>query len=247
MARERLDKVLSNMGFGTRKEVKSLCKNGEVLVNNIIVKDSSIHVDPENDNIFISGEKLFYREFIYIMLNKPQGVISATEDERDETVIDLLHIDYQVFNPAPVGRLDKDTEGLLLITNDGELNHMLLSPKRHVPKRYFARIEGLVTEEDIVKFSKGVVLEDGYETLPAELKIIKAEEISEIEVVLYEGKFHQVKRMFEAVDKKVVFLKRIEMGTLKLDQNLKCGEYRELKIEELELLRNSALIGVNHI
>jgi 16S rRNA pseudouridine516 synthase len=246
MSRERLDKVLANMGYGTRKEVKSLVKNGEVAVNGIIVKDSAIHVNPESDKIFISGEKLFYRKFIYIMLNKPQGVISATEDERDETVIDLLDIDYQVFKPAPVGRLDKDTEGLLLLTNDGELNHMLLSPKRHVPKKYFAKIEGVVSEEDIIKFSKGVVLEDGYETLPAELKIIKAEEISEIEVILYEGKFHQVKRMFEAVDKKVVFLKRIEMGTLKLDENLKCGEYRELTSEELELLRNAALKGIEY-
>jgi 16S rRNA pseudouridine516 synthase len=241
MARERLDKILANMGYGTRKEVKGLVKNGEVIVNDVIVKDSSIHIDPEGDNIFVSGEKLFYREFIYIMLNKPQGVISATEDERDKTVIDLLHIDYQVFNPVPVGRLDKDTEGLLLLTNDGELNHMLLSPKRHVPKRYYAQIEGAVTEEDIINFSKGVVLEDGYKTLPAELIIKKTEKISEIEVILYEGKFHQVKRMFEAVNKRVIFLKRIEMGTLKLDENLKCGEYRELTSEELELLRNSAL------
>jgi 16S rRNA pseudouridine516 synthase len=232
------------LGYGTRKEVKSLVKNGEVMVNGIIVKDSSIHINPEEDNIFVSGEKLFYREFIYIMLNKPQGVISATEDERDKTVIDLLHIDYQVFNPAPVGRLDKDTEGLLLLTNDGELNHMLLSPKRHVPKRYFAQIEGVVTKEDIIKFSEGVVLEDGYKTLPAELIIKKTDEISEIEVILYEGKFHQVKRMFEAVNKRVVFLKRIEMGTLTLDEGLKCGEYRELTMEELELLRSSALKGI---
>lgn len=241
MSRERLDKILSNMGYGTRKEMKSLVKSGEVLINGLKVKDSSIHVDPYIDDIIISGEKLEYREFVYIMLNKPQGVISATEDYYDETVIDLLDIDLQIFNPAPVGRLDKDTEGLLLITNDGELNHMLLSPKKHVPKKYYAKIDGIVTEEDVIKFSKGVILEDGYKTMAAELTVIESGNISEIEVVLFEGKFHQVKRMFEAVDKKVIFLKRIEMGTLMLDENLKPGEYRELYKGELELLISTAM------
>jgi 16S rRNA pseudouridine516 synthase len=144
-----------------------------------------------------------------------------------------------------VGRLDKDTEGLLLITNDGELNHMLLSPKRHVPKKYYAKIEGVVTPNDIIEFSKGVTLEDGYKTLPAELEIIKSDTISEIEVVLYEGKFHQVKRMFEAVGKKVIFLKRFEMGPLVLDANLEPGEYRELFETELKLLKEIAFNGVS--
>lgn len=241
MAKERLDKVLGNLGYGTRKEVKALAKKGEVTVNGTIVKDSAQHVDPEKDIIEVSGEKIFYRKYIYVMLNKPQGVISATEDDYEETVIDLLETDLAVFKPAPVGRLDKDTEGLLLLTNDGELNHMLLSPKRHVPKRYYATIEGRVTEKDIEEFKKGVVLDDGYKTLPAELFILESDENSEIEVILYEGKYHQVKRMFEAVGKKVTYLKRISMGPLKLDASLELGEYRELTEEELDSLRNTTI------
>lgn len=239
MARERLDKVLGNTGYGTRKEAKALVKSGEVKVNGNLVKDSAMHIDPENDYIEVSGEKLLYRKYVYIMLNKPQGVISATEDDRDETVVDLLEPELAVFNPAPVGRLDKDTEGLLLLTNDGDLNHRLLSPKKHVPKKYYAKISGIVTEEDVVKFAEGVVLDDGYKTMPAELKILKSDSISEIEVILHEGKFHQVKRMFESVDKKVVYLKRTEMGPLKLDENLELGEYRELTDNELEILNDA--------
>lgn len=240
MGKERLDKVLSNMGYGTRKEVKALVKRGEVSVNGVMVKDSAQHVLPETDDIYVSGEKLLYRKYVYIMMNKPQGVISATEDDYDETVIDLLSEDLRIFEPAPVGRLDKDTEGLLLITNDGELNHQLLSPRKHVPKKYYARIQGNVAEEDKVKFKEGVVLDDGYKTMPAELYIIKSDEESEIEVILHEGKFHQVKKMFEAVDKKVIYLKRLEMGSLRLDENLKTGEYRELYKEELERLKEGA-------
>jgi 16S rRNA pseudouridine516 synthase len=239
MAKERLDKILANMGYGTRKEVKALVKRGEVLINGNKVKDSAEHVDTGNDEIEVKGEKLLYRKYIYVMLNKPQGVISATEDDYDETVIDLLPQELRTFNPAPVGRLDKDTEGLLLITNDGDLNHMLLSPKKHVPKRYYARIEGVVGEDDAAKFKEGVVLDDGYKSMPAELFIIKSDDISEIEVILYEGKFHQVKRMFEAVGKKVIYLKRIEMGPLRLDENLKLGEYRELTEDELDMLMDA--------
>lgn len=239
MAKERLDKVLANMGYGTRKEVKALVKSQEVRVNGDIVKDSAMHVIPEEDEIEVLGEKLFYRKYIYIMLNKPQGYISATEDKYDPTVIDLIDFDYRIFNPAPVGRLDKDTEGLLLLTNDGDLNHMLLSPKRHVPKRYFARIDGRVTDEDVESFKEGVVLDDGYKTMSSELTVLKSDDISEIEVVLYEGKYHQVKRMFEAVGKKVVYLKRVEMGPLKLDEDLALGEYRELSDEELDSLKRA--------
>jgi 16S rRNA pseudouridine516 synthase len=241
MSSERLDKVLANMGYGTRKEVKALAKKGKVTVNGLKVKDSSIHIDTEKDEIVVSGERLVYREFIYLMLNKPQGYISATEDDRDKTVIDLLYYEEQIFEPAPVGRLDKDTEGLLLLTNDGELNHKLLSPRSHVPKKYFAHIEGAVTSKDVKKFAKGVTLEDGYKTMPAELTILKEADISEIEIVIYEGKFHQIKRMFEAVGKKVIYLKRTEMGTLKLDENLALGEYRELTEDELNSLRTAAL------
>jgi 16S rRNA pseudouridine516 synthase len=239
MARERLDKILSNLGYGTRKEVKASIKQGQVLVNGELVKDSSMHIDPEVDEIEISGERVLYRKFIYIMMNKPQGVISATEDDYEETVVDLLEHQFRVFKPAPVGRLDKDTEGLLLLTNDGDLNHRLLSPKKHVPKKYYAKIRGKVVEDDVKKFSDGVVLDDGYKTMPSELTILKSDDISEIEVVLYEGKFHQVKRMFEAVGKKVIYLKRIEMGPLKLDESLKAGEYRELTEEELKSLNEA--------
>lgn len=236
MARERLDKVLANMGYGTRKEVKAITKSGEVTVNGIMIKDSSTHVDPDNDEIIIAGEKVNYRKYIYLMMHKPPGVISATEDKNLETVIDILEPEDVVFNPAPVGRLDKDTEGLLLITNDGELNHKLLSPKKHVPKKYYADIQGKVVEKDIEEFKNGVVLEDGYKTLPAELTILESGEKSKIEVIIYEGKYHQVKRMFQSVGKEVIYLKRLEMGPLLLDEDLELGQYRELTDEEVEML-----------
>ena len=239
MSIERLDKVLSNMGYGTRKEVKALVKNGRVTLNGRVVKDSSMHIEPEKDEIYINDEKLCYKKYIYLMMNKPQDVISATYDNYDKTVIDLLSDENVIFNPAPVGRLDKDTVGFLLITNDGELNHRLLSPKKHVPKRYYAKIDGRVTDEDVLKFKKGVLLDDGYKTLSSELYILKSDEESEIEVVIYEGKYYQVKRMFESVGKKVLYLKRLEMGPLKLDESLKEGEYRELSDEELKKLEES--------
>jgi 16S rRNA pseudouridine516 synthase len=237
--KQRLDKILSNIGYGTRKEVKDLIKAGVVQVDGRIAKDSGLQVDPISQTININNEDLVYREFIYIMMNKPQGVVSATEDNRDTTVVDLLDKSLQAFDPAPVGRLDKDTEGFLLLTNDGQLAHKLLAPKKHVPKTYFAHIEGRVEEADIVAFKNGVILDDGYETLPAELKILVQGEVSQVEIIIYEGKFHQIKRMFQAVDKEVIYLKRMAMGNLKLDENLETGEYRELKEEELMLLQES--------
>lgn len=234
----RIDKMLANLGYGSRKEVKGLLKKGAVKINGEIVKDAKEHIDPNQDVVIINGQEVVYKEFIYLMMNKPGGVISATEDNRDETVIDLLEMEDQVYEPFPVGRLDKDTEGLLLITNDGQLSHRLLSPKKHVPKTYFAVIEGEVTDEDILAFSKGVTLDDGYETKPGELVILKSGLMSDIELTITEGKFHQVKRMFQAVGKRVVYLKRISMGSLKLDETLELGEYRELTDEELEELMN---------
>lgn len=232
----RIDKFLSNSGYGSRKEVKKLLKTGGVKVNDVTVKDAKAHVAENTDDVTVFGDKVEYKEFIYLLMNKPQGVISATEDKIHETVIDLLEEEDQFFEPFPVGRLDIDTEGLLIITNDGQLTHNLLSPKKHVAKTYYARIDGKVTEKDIEAFKNGLRLEDGYETLPAKLEIISSGEESEILVTIVEGKFHQVKRMFIAVDKKVVFLKRMSMGGLKLDEDLQCGEYRELTEEELELL-----------
>lgn len=235
---ERIDKILSNLGYGTRKDLKKIVKNRMVQVNGITIKDSAMKVDPEKDKIVINGEEIFYREFIYLMMNKPAGVISATFDNKDETVIDLLEVEHQVFEPFPVGRLDKDTVGLLLLTNDGDLNHRLISPKWKVDKVYFAKIDQKVTEEDIEKFKHGITLDDGYRCKEAILEIQKAsEEGSEIVLTIQEGKFHQVKRMFEAVGKKVTYLKRIEFGTLPLDEDLEEGEYRELTEEEIAILK----------
>ena len=232
----RIDKILSNVGCGSRAEIKRYCKQGLIKANGIIVSNPGLQVDPENDEIIFDGEVVKYREFVYIMLNKPDGYISATYDKHDPIVLDLIDPSYLVFEPFPVGRLDKDTEGLLVLTNDGQLAHRVLSPKKHVPKTYYAKIEGLVTEEDIVEFKNGVVLDDGYETMPSELNILKSDNISEIELTIHEGKFHQVKRMFESVDKKVVYLKRLSMGKLKLDETLALGEYRELTEEEIKLI-----------
>ncbi|MFJ8262502.1 pseudouridine synthase [Rummeliibacillus sp. NPDC094406] len=233
----RLDKLLSNMGYGSRKEVKQLLKMKAVSVDGVIIKDVSLHVDPEKQNVTVLGERVHYQEFIYLMMNKPAGVISATEDLHDQTVIDLLDPFHAHFEPFPVGRLDKDTEGFLLITNDGVLAHNLLSPKKHVPKVYYANIDGRVTEEDIEAFNHGVILDDGYHTKPGKLTILKSGETSEIELMISEGKFHQVKRMFEAVGKKVTYLKRLSMGNLQLDENLKLGEYRELSSDEIENIK----------
>ncbi|RLQ91831.1 pseudouridine synthase [Planomicrobium sp. Y74] len=233
----RIDKFLSNMGFGSRKDVKVLLKSKAVEVNGEVVRDAKQHVDEAADLITVAGEKVDYTEFIYLMMNKPPGVISATEDKYDETVIDLLGDEERHFEPFPVGRLDKDTEGLLLLTNDGKLAHELLSPKKHVAKTYYARIDGVVTEEDDEAFRNGVILDDGYQTKEAFLKILKSGVESEIELTITEGKFHQVKRMFESVGKTVIYLKRLSMGSLELDPDLKLGEYRYLTEEELTGLK----------
>lgn len=234
--KQRIDKILSNLGYGSRSELKKLCKSGLVKVNGKVINNPGVQVDVENDEILFDGEKVVYKEFIYLMLNKPDGYISATFDKRDPIVLDLIDKEDLIFEPFPVGRLDKDTEGLLVLTNDGQLAHRVLSPKKHVPKTYYAKIEGVVTEEDVKAFAEGVILDDGYETMPAELEILKSDEISEIELTIHEGKFHQVKRMFESVGKKVVYLKRLSMGKLKLDEGLALGEYRELTEEEVKMI-----------
>lgn len=239
MTRLRIDKLLANTGYGSRKEVKQLLKSGTVFADGEKVKDPKTHVDPEKQQITVNGETIEYKEFIYLLLNKPAGFISATEDEYDETVLDLLETEDIIYKPFPVGRLDKDTEGLLLLTNDGQLAHQLLSPKKHVPKTYYAKILGEVTDDDKTAFENGVELDDGYITKPAKLHIITSGSESEIELTITEGKFHQVKRMFIAVGKKVQYLKRITMGPLCLDEEeLKRGEYRDLTEEEVELLKN---------
>lgn len=234
----RIDKMLANIGYGSRKEVKKLLKTGAVKVDGILIKDAKQHVDPEQQVITVYGEEVEYKEFIYLMMNKPPGILSATEDDRQETVVDILQEEDQIFAPFPVGRLDKDTEGLLLLTNDGQLAHRLLSPKKHVPKTYFAIIQGEVTESDVEAFQQGVVLDDGYHTKPGDLEILTSGSISEIKLTITEGKFHQVKRMFESVGKRVTYLKRLTMADLVLDETLELGEYRELTEEELEGLLN---------
>ncbi|GAA0230340.1 pseudouridine synthase [Metaclostridioides mangenotii] len=234
--KQRIDKILSNLGYGSRTEIKKYCKNGLVVVNGATISNPGQQVDHESDEIYFEGKKVVYREFVYLMMNKPGGYISATTDKYDPVVIDLIDPSYLIFEPFPVGRLDKDTEGLLVLTNDGQLSHRVLSPKKHVPKTYYAKVSGVVGEDDIKAFKEGVVLDDGYKTMPSELVIIKSDDESEIELTIHEGKFHQVKRMFESVGKEVVYLKRLSMGNLKLDESLELGEYRELTDEEVLLI-----------
>jgi len=234
---ERLDKVLANMGYGSRKDVKKFIKDGLVKVNGAIVKDNEFKVSPYEDEITIRGEEVNYREYIYLLMNKPQGLVSSTDDPLTPTVIGLLEQQHQIYKPFPVGRLDKDTEGLLLISNDGKLAHELLSPKKHVDKTYYADIDGTVEDEHKEIFVKGIVLDDGYKTLPAKLEILESGVFSKIHLTIQEGKFHQVKRMFQALDMKVIFLKRITMGPLTLDETLEPGEYRELTEDEVKMLK----------
>lgn len=239
MALFRMDKYLADMGVGTRSEVKEYIRKGRVSVNGTTIKASDTRIDTGKDTVAFDGIPIGYVEYEYYMLNKPQGVVSATEDRRDKTVLDLIATKSRK-DLFPVGRLDKDTEGLLLITNDGNLAHELLSPKKHVDKVYYARIDGIVTESHAAEFSKGIVIDKGIQTMPSKLKILmvhEEENTSEIELVIHEGKFHQVKRMFEACGMKVSYLKRLRMGTLKLDEKLKTGEYRKLTEKELAELK----------
>lgn len=233
----RLDKCLADCGLGTRSEVKSLLKAKRITVNGKVVTNGKVQVNPETDEILFDGEAIQYEEFVYIMMNKPKGVVSATEDNLHKTVLDLIDPLYFKKRVFPVGRLDIDTHGLLLLTNDGELAHRLLSPKKHVTKIYQARVEGVMTEEDAAAFEKGIVLSDGTECMPARLDILSTtQDESIVQIHLKEGKFHQVKRMVKACGKTVVDLQRLTMGPLKLDESLALGESRPLTEEELESL-----------
>jgi len=230
----RLDKFLSNSGLGSRKEIKSLIKSGLVLVNGKPPKDSSVQLDESSDTVTVNGEKVEYREFVYLMLNKPAGYVSAVFDKKLPVVTELVPQEYAHFEVFPVGRLDIDTEGLLILTNDGALTHRLLSPKKHVDKTYYVISEKQPDEKTIELFKEGVVLDDGYKTMSAHLEILPSGRQSLL--TIQEGKFHQVKRMFEAADNKVEYLKRVKMGSLSLDESLQKGEIRELTPEEVELL-----------
>ena len=256
----RLDKFLADMNQGTRKELKQLIRKGLVTVDGVTVKDPGTAVTKTSD-IVLAEIPVVYNEYEYYMMNKPRGVITATEDARQETVLDLMAGEHRK-DISPVGRLDKDTVGLLLITNDGQLNHQLLSPKHHVDKEYLARVSGKVTENDVKAFARGLFIEEGFRALPAQLKIQAYREIpaeadfrdlamsnapgqdlpdgvTEITVVIQEGKYHQIKKMFHAIGKEVIYLQRIRMGSLELDPNLQEGQYRKLTDEEIRLLKQS--------
>jgi 16S rRNA pseudouridine516 synthase len=232
----RLDKYLADMKVGTRSEVKNYTRKGRVMVDGNVIKDPNTKIKTDAVVTF-DNKSIGYEAYEYFMLNKPAGVVSATRDKLSETVVDLI-IDGKNKDLFPVGRLDKDTEGLLLITNDGDLAHRLLSPKKHVSKVYYAKVSGFITDEDIQIFSKPMDLGD-FTTLPANLNIEEAGEISTITVTIYEGKFHQIKRMFESIGKEVIYLKRLSMGDLKLDETLAPGDYRKLTEDELRRLKGN--------
>ncbi len=241
MSTTRLDKYLADAGIGTRSEVKSYIKKGFVTINQSIAKKPDIKVDIENDVITFQNEPIQLSLLEYYILNKPAGYVSATKDNTAPTVLSLIESNRK--DLFPVGRLDKDTEGLLLITNDGALSHKLLSPKHHVDKTYYAIVEGIVTQEDIVAFEKGLEIgdDDLDVAMPAKLVISETEQdkqLSHINVTIQEGKFHQVKRMFQAVGKKVIYLKRIEFGPISLPKDLALGKHRPLTQEEITLLQN---------
>ena len=239
----RLDKFLVACAVGSRTEVKNLLKAGRVTVNGKKEKSAKLQIDEERDEIRFDGQVLEYEEFVYYMMNKPQGVVSATEDSKHRTVLDLLDDLARTKEVFPVGRLDIDTHGLLLLTNDGKLAHALLSPKRHVDKTYLAQVEGVMTQEDVETFAKGILLKD-FTCQPAKLEIVSVNLVknqSLVRVTIAEGKFHQVKRMVAYCGKEVVDLQRLTMGTLALDENLERGEWRRLTKEELaELLASIA-------
>lgn len=229
----RLDKMLSHTGYGSRKEAKELIRKGFVSVNGETILDDDFKVDEENDEVIIADNNISYDKFIYIMLNKPDGYVSATYDSHDPIVLDLID-GYEKRKLFPVGRLDKDTVGLILITNDGDLAHRMLSPKKHVIKRYYLKFDGILTDKKISRFEEGITLEDGYLCMPASY-----EKLSENEGILSikEGKYHQVKRMLEALDCIVTYLKRISFGPIELDKDLEEGKYRFLTEEELKRLK----------
>ncbi|MCJ7834448.1 rRNA pseudouridine synthase [Cuneatibacter sp. NSJ-177] len=233
MGQIRLDKLLADAGYGTRSQVRQLVRKKQVTVNGEPAKGAEQKIDVDEDQVQCMGRPVFYAEYEYYMLNKPAGVVSAVTDSRDKTVVELIE-ERQRRDLFPVGRLDKDTEGLLLITNDGILANRLLAPGRHVDKTYYAEVDGPVTQMDVRLFAEGLDIGEEKRTLPARLVIEESgRELSKVWLTITEGKFHQVKRMFQAVGRRVLFLKRLSMGTLTLDPELKPGEYRKLTDPEL--------------
>lgn len=234
MSTMRIDKFLGITGQATRSEAKKLIRSGAVTVNGVAVRSADAKLDPDSDRVCFCGKEVIYRKFTYILMNKPQGVVSATEDGRDRTVIDLLPDDIRKTDLFPCGRLDKNTLGLMLITDNGELSHRLLAPKSHVEKKYYFRSKFPLTEEESTRFERGLVLEDGYETKPAKIELL--EDRDEGVITLVEGKYHQIKRMLEALNNKITYLERISFGPLTLDSSLERGEWRYLSDEEIAAL-----------
>lgn len=237
MAKIRIDKYLADAGFGSRRDVKGLLKAKQVTINGVMCAHAEEKLEPAQDQVCVQGKPVAYESFSYYMLHKPQGVVSATKDAHEKTVVSLI-TEQKRRDLFPVGRLDKDTEGLLLLTNDGKLSNDLLAPGKHVEKTYYARIKGMVTKNEVAAFAEGVDIGDEMLTAPAEMKIHKAGSESEIEITITEGRYHQIKRMFEAVGMQVLYLKRLRMGPLYLDESLACGEYRKLTTEEIQSLKN---------
>lgn len=229
----RLDKFISGCGTATRSEVKKLVKNGAVTLNGVTAKKPDIKIDENNDIVCVNGTRLNYRKFVYLMLNKPEGYISATEDKRYPVVTELVPEEYAHYNVFPVGRLDIDTEGLLLLTNDGQFDHCMTSPKKNIYKRYFVRLDKPAAAEDVEVFKQGMKFKD-FTAKSARLEI--TENPTEVYIEIAEGKFHQVKRMCERVGKNVIYLKRVAIGSLPLDEALEKGEVRPLTEDELKLL-----------
>ena len=232
----RLDKFISSTTTLSRAEAKKIIKKG-ILINNILIKSPDYKVDEINDQVMVNGNRLVYQKYVYIMMNKPKDTVSATEDAIEKTVVDILKEADRIYKVFPVGRLDKDTEGLMLLTNDGELAHRLISPKKDVVKKYYVEVSGELKEEHLSIVEAGVMLEDGYKCKPARLEILESsEDKSRANIYITEGKFHQVKRMMKSLETTVTYLKRISIGGLILDENLKLGEYRYLTEEELDKL-----------
>lgn len=239
----RLDKYLVDCGVGSRTEVKQVLKQKKIQVNGKVETSAKLHIDPDKDQVTYLGESLSHEEFVYYLLNKPKGVISATEDDHHQTVLDLLDDTARRKEVFPVGRLDIDTHGLLLLTNNGKLAHAMLSPKKHVDKVYRAQVAGIMTPEDVVRFKEGIELKD-FTTLPADLEILEVDREADsclVQIRIAEGKFHQVKRMVAACGKEVTDLERISMGPLSLDSNLEIGDWRQLNDSEL---RSISIFGI---
>lgn len=233
---ERIDKIIASQGKYSRSEVKKLVKDGRVTLDGKVIKSSDIKADPNLNDIAIDGKSIGYKKHLYIMLNKPQGVVSATEDTDHQTVIDLVPKDLRRDGLFPAGRLDGDTVGFVLITDDGDFAHRILSPKNHIMKTYHATLQRPVTQDDIDAFRNGIELKDGTLCLEAQVRPLEGDEPM-AEIKICEGKYHQVKRMFAALGNKVVFLKRVKMGNLPLDENLKEGQCREITADELKLIQ----------